>query len=136
MDQYKQNRKDLSLKAKTDKYPKLICFKRLSLSDGVSASSYGSEFILLDSAEGLLTSIILFISEFCCMMEERPIVSWIYRCSGAGETAGIQGNNNSFTILAVIYLPDNLKQRWFAGACFEYRRTAMMSVLFLRFYHV
>ena len=40
MDQYKQNRNDLSLKAKTEKYAKIIA-KTIIFSDGESASSYG-----------------------------------------------------------------------------------------------
>ena len=125
MDQYKQNRNDLSLKAKTEKYAKIIA-KTIIFSDGESASSYGQNSFFYDSAEGLLTSIILIISEFCDD-GERHIVSVFKLVQDLLKPSGIKGKTQ-FQIL-LDYLPDNHKAKWFAGAALNTGEQAMMSVL-------
>lgn len=64
MDIYKKDRSNLTIKAKTEKYAKIIA-KTIIFNDGESSSSYGQNSFFYDSAEGLLTSVILIISELC-----------------------------------------------------------------------
>ena len=99
MDQYKQNRNDLSLKAKTEKYAKIIA-KTIIFSDGESASSYGQNSFFYDSAEGLLTSIILIISEFCDD-GERHIVSVFKLVQDLLKPSGIKGKHSFRSCLII-----------------------------------
>ena len=72
MDAYKENPDDISLKARAEKYAKIIA-KTLIYGDG-DASAYGQNAFFYDSAEGLMTSVILLIAEFA-EPKERHIVS-------------------------------------------------------------
>ncbi len=72
MDAYKETPKDISLKAKAEKYAKIIG-KTLVFSEG-DAAAYGQNAFFYDAAEGLITSAILLIAEFA-PEKERHIVS-------------------------------------------------------------
>lgn len=62
MDAYKECPADISLKARAEKYAKIIA-KTLIYGDG-DASAYGQNAFFYDAAEGLMTSVILLIAEF------------------------------------------------------------------------
>lgn len=125
MDLYKQNRSDLSLKAKTEKYAKIIA-KTIIFSDGEGASSYGQNSFFYDSAEGLLTSVILIVAEYCSH-NQRHIVSVFKLVQDLLKPSNIKGKTR-FQILLEL-LPDNHKAKWFAGAALNTGEQAMMSVL-------
>ncbi|MCI9092432.1 MAG: type IV secretory system conjugative DNA transfer family protein [Coprobacillus sp.] len=125
MDLYKQDRHNLSLKAKTEKYAKIIA-KTIIFSDGESASSYGQNSFFYDSAEGLLTSIILIISEFC-PARQRHIVSVFKLVQDLLKPSKIKGKS-SFQVMMDL-LPDSHKAKWFAGSALNTGEQAMMSVL-------
>ena len=125
MDLYKQDRHNLSLKAKTEKYAKIIA-KTIIFSDGESASSYGQNSFFYDSAEGLLTSIILIISEFCSA-RQRHIVSVFKLVQDLLKPSKIKGKS-SFQVMMDL-LPDSHKAKWFAGSALNTGEQAMMSVL-------
>lgn len=125
MDLYKQDRHNLSLKAKTEKYAKIIA-KTIIFSDGESASSYGQNSFFYDSAEGLLTSVILIISEFC-PARQRHIVSVFKLVQDLLKPSKIKGKS-SFQVMMDL-LPDNHKAKWFAGSALNTGEQAMMSVL-------
>lgn len=125
MDLYKQDRYNLSLKAKTEKYAKIIA-KTIIFSDGESASSYGQNSFFYDSAEGLLTSVILIISEFC-PARQRHIVSVFKLVQDLLKPSKIKGKS-SFQVMMDL-LPDNHKAKWFAGSALNTGEQAMMSVL-------
>ena len=72
MDLYKQDKTNIAIKAKTEKYAKIIA-KTIIFSDG-DTSSYGQNSFFYDSAEGLLTSVILIVAELC-PHNQRHIVS-------------------------------------------------------------
>lgn len=125
MDQYKLDRSNLSVKAKTEKYAKIIA-KTIIFSDGESASNYGQNSFFYDSAEGLLTSIILLIAEFC-PSRQRHIVSVFKAVQDLLKPSNVKGKTRFQIIMDL--LPDNHKAKWFAGAALNTGEQAMMSVL-------
>ena len=64
MDEYLKNPENLAAKARAEKYAKITA-KTIICSEGASASSYGQNAFFYDAAEGLLTSVILLIAEYC-----------------------------------------------------------------------
>ena len=125
IDLYKKDRSNLSLKAKAEKHAKIIA-KTIIFSDGESASNYGQNSFFYDSAEGLLTSVILIIAEFC-EARERHIVSVFKLVQDLLKPSKVKGKTQ-FQILLDM-LPDNHKAKWFAGAALNTGEQAMMSVL-------
>lgn len=125
MDQYKLDRSNLSVKAKTEKYAKIIA-KTIIFSDGESASNYGQNSFFYDSAEGLLTSIILLIAEFC-PSRQRHIVSVFKVVQDLLKPSNVKGKTRFQSIMDL--LPDDHKAKWFAGAALNTGEQAMMSVL-------
>ena len=125
MDLWKQSPEDLGLKAKTEKYAKIIA-KTIIFSDGESAASYGQNSFFYDSAEGLLTSIILLIAEFC-PNHQRHIVSVFKVIQDLLKPSNVKGKSRFQLIMDL--LPENHKARWFAGSALNTGEQAMMSVL-------
>ena len=64
---------EVSDKAKAEKYAKITA-KTIIYSGEGDASSYGQNAFFYDAAEGLLTSVILLVAEYC-KPEERHIIS-------------------------------------------------------------
>lgn len=124
-DLYKQNSENLNLKGRAEKYAKIIA-KTMILSDMDSASSYGQNSFFYDSAEGLLTSIILLVSEFC-EKDERHIVSVFKLIQDLLKPSKVKGVSKFQELMS--YLPDNHKAKWFAGSALNTSEQAMMSVL-------
>lgn len=125
MDLYKQDKRNLSLKAKTEKYAKIIA-KTIIFSDGESGASYGQNSFFYDSAEGLLTSVILIIAEFCDD-RQRHIVSVFKLVQDLLKPSKVKGKTQFQVLLDL--LPDNHKAKWFAGSALNTGEQAMMSVL-------
>ena len=90
MDEYKKHPENIALKAKAEKYAKIIG-KTLIFSDGDSAS-YGQNAFFYDAAEGLITSVILLIAEFA-PPEQRHIVSVFKLIQDLLAPSGIKGKN-------------------------------------------
>ena len=123
MDLYKSNGQ-LADKAKAEKYAKIIA-KTLIYSDG-DASAYGQNAFFYDAAEGLMTSVILLISEFA-EPEERHIVSVFKLIQDLQAPSGVKGKNQ-FQLL-MERLPAEHKAKWFAGAALNTSEQAMQSVM-------
>ena len=124
MDAYKENPDDISLKAKAEKYAKIIG-KTLIFSDG-DAASYGQNAFFYDAAEGLITSVILLIAEFA-PPEQRHIVSVFKLIQDLLAPSGVKGKNQ-FQLLMEKLPPDH-KTRWFAGAALNTSEQAMASIM-------
>ena len=122
-DLYKQEGK-LSHKARSEKYAKIIA-KTIIMSGGDSAS-YGQNQFFYDAAEGLLTSAILLVAEFC-PPAERHIVS-IFKIIQELLAPSGQKGKTLFHILMDSLPPDH-KARWFAGAALSSSEQAMASVM-------
>ena len=125
MDLYKQDKNNLAYKAKTEKYAKIIA-KTIVFSDGENAGGYGQNSFFYDSAEGLLTSVILLIAEFCAP-NQRHIVSVFKLVQDLLQPSPVKGKTR-FQLL-VDQLPDTHKAKWFAGSALNTGEQAMQSVL-------
>ena len=127
----------LSDKAKAEKYAKITA-KTIIYSGEGDASSYGQNAFFYDAAEGLLTSVILLIAEYC-KPEERHIIS-VFKMiqdllAPVQQSASATKNNvakppkqTQFQML-MQRLPDTHKAKWFAGAALNTSEQAMQSVL-------
>lgn len=124
MDAYKAHPENIALKAKAEKYAKIIG-KTLIFSDG-DAASYGQNAFFYDAAEGLITSVILLIAEFA-PPEQRHIVSVFKLIQDLLAPSGIKGKNQ-FQLLMEKLPPDH-KTRWFAGAALNTSEQAMASIM-------
>lgn len=124
MDEYKKHPDDISLKAKAEKYAKIIG-KTLIFSDG-DAASYGQNAFFYDAAEGLMTAVILLIAEFA-PPEQRHIVSVFKLIQDLLAPSGVKGKNQ-FQLLMEKLPPDH-KTRWFAGAALNTSEQAMASIM-------
>lgn len=120
----KQTPGDVAYKAKSEKYAKIIS-KTLIYGDG-DASAYGQNAFFYDSAEGLLTSVILLIAEFA-EPGERHIVSVFKLIQELMAPSGVKGRNH-FQLL-MDRLPADHKARWFSGAALSAGDQAMASVM-------
>ena len=125
MDIYKQDRSNVAMKAKTEKYAKIIA-KTIIFSDGADASSYGQNSFFYDSAEGLLTSVILIVSEFC-PANQRHIISVFKLVQDLLQPSPVKGKTRFQLLLEK--LPDDHKAKWFAGSALNTGEQAMQSVL-------
>lgn len=125
MDLYKQDKTNLSVKAKTEKYAKIIA-KTIIFSDGADASSYGQNSFFYDSAEGLLTSVILIVAELC-PSNQRHIVSVFKMVQDLLQPSPVKGKTRFQMLLD--FLPDDHKAKWFAGSALNTGEQAMQSVL-------
>ncbi len=125
MDIYKQERSNVAMKAKTEKYAKIIA-KTIIFSDGADATSYGQNSFFYDSAEGLLTSVILIVSEFC-PSNQRHIISVFKLVQDLLQPSPVKGKTRFQLLLEK--LPDDHKAKWFAGSALNTGEQAMQSVL-------
>lgn len=120
---YKQNPNDVALKAKAEKHAKIIA-RTIILSGG--EGSFGNNAYFYDAAEGLLTSVILLLAEFC-PPETRHIVS-VFKLIQDLLAPSEEKGKNCFQQL-IEQLPPEHKARWFAGAALNTSDQAMASVL-------
>lgn len=124
MDEYKSHPENIALKAKAEKFAKIIA-KTLIFSDG-DAASYGQNAFFYDAAEGLMTAVILLIAEFA-PPEQRHIVSVFKLIQDLLAPSSVKGKNQ-FQLL-IEKLPPEHKTRWFAGAALNTSDQAMASIM-------
>ena len=125
---------NIAAKAKAEKYAKILA-KTIISPDGDNASR-GQNAFFYDSAEGLLTSVILLLAEFLPpkeiegkIRERRHIVSVFKLVQDLLEpAAGADKGKSQFQVL-MNRLPSEHKARWFAGAALNTSEQAMASVL-------
>ena len=125
MDAYMENPENLALKAKAEKYAKITA-KAIISSSGEDSASYGQNAFFYDAAEGLLTSVILLIAEYC-PPEKRHIISVFKMIQDLLAPSPVK-NKSQFQLL-MDKLPSDHKARWFAGAALNTADQAMASVL-------
>ncbi|MCL2299579.1 MAG: type IV secretory system conjugative DNA transfer family protein [Firmicutes bacterium] len=124
IDAWKSNPEDISLKAKAEKYAKIIA--KTIVNDGESSVNRGQNSFFYDAAEGLLTSTILLIAEFA-EPSQRHIVSVYKLVQDLLEPSPIRGKS-CFQVL-MMRLPGEHKAKWFAGAALNSSEQGMASVL-------
>lgn len=125
MDLYLANQQNLAYKARAEKYAKITA-KTIINSGGFDVASAGQNAFFYDAAEGLLTSVILLIAEYC-EPKQRHIVSVFKLIQDLLAPSGVKGRTLFQLLLA--YLPDEHKTKWFAGAALNSAEQAMQSVL-------
>lgn len=125
MDIYLEEPENLQAKAKAEKYAKITA-KTIICSDGSSAGNYGQNAYFYDAAEGLLTSAILLVAEYC-PPPKRHIVSVFKLIQDMMAPSPVK-NRSLFQIL-MDKLPENHKAKWFAGAALNSGDQAMASVI-------
>lgn len=125
MDAYLKEPDNLSYKAKAEKYAK-ITSKTIINSSGEESGGYGANAFFYDAAEGVLTSVILLVAEFC-PPEKRHIISVFKLIQDLMAPSPVK-NKSQFQLL-MAKLPDDHKAKWFAGAALNSAEQAMASVL-------
>ena len=131
MDKARENPDNLAYRAKAEKYAKILS-KTIINPDG-KTSQYGANAFFYDAAEGLLTAVVLLLSEYLPPTEEnaadsRHIVSVFKLVQELLEPPANPTEKNGFAKL-MDALPDTHKAKWFAGAALNSSDQAMQSVL-------
>lgn len=121
-DEYARTGK-LSAKARAERYAKITA-KTIIDSGG---SDHGQNAYFYEAAEGLLTSVLLLVAEFC-PDEQRHIVSVFKLIQDLQAPGGDKQNRTLFQLL-MDKLPSEHKARWFAGAALNSSTQGMQSVL-------
>ena len=131
MDQCRDHPELLAARAKAEKYAKILA-KTIVSPDG-DASQYGQNAFFYDAAEGLMTAVVLLLSEYLPPemtggREVRHIVSVFKLVQDLLAPTPDPRQKNSFQALMDL-LPDTHKARWFAGAALNSADQAMASVM-------
>jgi type IV secretion system protein VirD4 len=114
----------LQYKAKAEKFAKITA--KTIVNAGMDGGNHAQNAYFYESAEGLITSTILMIAEFC-EPEKRHIISVFKLIQDLLAPSGIKGKNQ-FQLL-IEKLPPEHKARWFAGSALNTAEQAMASVL-------
>ncbi|WP_409970075.1 type IV secretory system conjugative DNA transfer family protein [Bengtsoniella intestinalis] len=121
---------NLAAKAKAEKYAKIIS-KTIINSGG---ENFGQNQFFYDSAEGLLTAVILMVAEYLPPTEGdgkkqdcRHIISVFKMVQDLLAPSKVK-DKSQFQVL-MDRLPPDHKAKWFAGAALNSAEAAMMSVL-------
>jgi len=125
MDLWLQSPGDISLKARAEKYAKIIA-KTIVFSDGESSAGRGQNSFFYDAAEGLLTAAILLIAEFA-EPGQRHIVSVFKLVQDLLEPSPEPGKSCFQQLMQ--RLPSEHKAKWFAGPALNTSEQGMASVL-------
>jgi type IV secretion system protein VirD4 len=131
MDISREQPDNLAARAKAEKYAKIL--SKTIVSPEGDASQYGQNAFFYDAAEGLMTSVVLLLSEFLPPSatggkEVRHIVSVFKLVQDLLAPTQNPQQKNGFQSLMNM-LPDSHKARWFAGAALNSADQAMASIL-------
>ena len=130
MDIARMHPENLAARARAEKYAKILA-KTIINPDG-DAAQYGENAFFYDSAEGLLTAIVLLLAEFAPPKdgepEKRHIVSAFKLVQDLLAVPGGGRGKNGFHVLMDM-LPSVHKARWVAGAALTAADQAMASVM-------
>ncbi len=130
MDMYLADKSNLSAKAKAEKYAKITAKTIINIGGGDSAS-YGQNAYFYDSAEGVLSSIILLLAEFG-EKNERHIVSVFKLIQELIEKSAPKNSKDKYAMYfakLMDKLPSDHKAKWLAGAALNTADQAMLSVM-------
>ena len=130
MDIAREHPDNLAARAKAEKYAKILA--KTIVNPGGEEGNYGQNAFFYDAAEGLLTSVILLLSEYLPPttedpVERRHIVSVFKLVQDLLEPSKVKGKS-LFQVL-MSKLPSEHKARWFAGAALNSAEQAMASVM-------
>lgn len=130
MDIVREHPENLAARAKAEKYTKILA--KTIINPGDDSSSHGQNAFFYDSAEGLLTAMILLLAEFLPPTEEHPterrhIVSVFKLIQELLEPSNVKGKSHFQLLMSK--LPSDHKAKWFAGAALNSSDQAMASVM-------
>lgn len=130
MDIAREQPNNLAARAKAEKYAKILA--KTIVNPGGEEGNYGQNAFFYDAAEGLLTSVILMLSEFLPPTKEEPderrhIVSVFKLVQDLLEPTSPRGKSHFQVLMSK--LPNDHKARWFAGAALNSADQAMASVM-------
>ena len=130
MDICREHPSNLAARAKAEKYAKILA-KTIINPEGDS-SNYGQNAFFYDSAEGLLTAVVLLLAEYLPPTENNPqerrhIVSVFKLVQDLLAPSKTKGKNGFQVLMDT--LPNTHKARWFAGAALNSAEQAMASVM-------
>ena len=129
MDEYLEDRTNLSAKAKAEKYAKIT--SKTIINIGSSDGNYGQNSFFYDAAEGLLSSTILLVAEFGDK-NERHIVTVFKLIQDliAKKPAKTSKDKTQMYFAELMeMLPSEHKAKWLAGAALNSSDQAMLSVM-------
>lgn len=124
MDAFQAHPDILLYKAKAERYAKII--SKTIITAGMDGQNFGQNQFFYDAAEGLLTSTILLVAEFC-PPTQRHIVSVFKIIQELMAPSQAKGQTQFQVMLSM--LPDTHKAKWFAGAATSTADQAMASVM-------
>ena len=130
MDIARDDPENIAARAKAEKYAKIL--SKTIINPSGEDANYGQNSFFYDSAEGLLTSVILLLSEFLPPDKEHPIerrhiVSVFKLVQDLLEPSNQQGVTLFHKLMAM--LPPEHKARWFSGAALNSAEQAMASIM-------
>ena len=129
MDRSKEEPDNLAVRAKAEKYAKILA--KTIVNPGGDEQDRGQNAFFYDAAEGLLTSVILLLAEYVppdsVGHEKRHIVS-VFKLVQELLALNGQGKKTGFQIL-MDALPPTHKAKWFAGAALNTSDQGMASVM-------
>ena len=129
MDEYLEDRTNLSAKAKAEKYAKITAKTIINIGGG--DGNYGQNSFFYDAAEGLLSSTILLVAEFGDK-NERHIVTVFKLIQDliAKKPAKTSKEKTQMYFAELMeMLPSEHKAKWLAGAALNSSDQAMLSVM-------
>ena len=128
MDEYLEDRTNLSAKAKAEKYAKITAKTIINI--GSSDGNYGQNAYFYDAAEGLISSVILLLAEFG-EKNERHIVSVFKLIQDllAKYQPSPKAKPQMYFTKLMEKLPSEHKAKWLAGAALNSADQAMLSVM-------
>ena len=124
MDAFQAHPDILLYKAKAERYAKII--SKTIITAGMDGQNFGQNQFFYDAAEGLLTSTILLVAEFC-PPTQRHIVSVFKIIQELMAPSQTKGQTQFQALLSL--LPETHKAKWFAGAATSTADQAMASVM-------
>lgn len=127
MDEHRENTKEISAKAKAEKYAKILA-KTIINPEG---SDHGQNAYFYDAAEGLLASVVLLLSEFLPPEEtegyETRHIASVFQLVQELLMQGQMGGNQFQELMQL--LPADHKAKWLAGSALTASDQAMNSIM-------
>ncbi len=127
MDEHRENPKEISAKAKAEKYAKILA-KTIVNPEG---SDHGQNAYFYDAAEGLLASVVLLLSEFLPPEEtegyETRHIASVFQLVQELLMQGQMGGNQFQELMQL--LPADHKAKWLAGSALTASDQAMNSIM-------
>lgn len=127
MDEHRANPKEISAKAKAEKYAKILA-KTIINPEG---SDHGQNAYFYDAAEGLLASVVLLLSEFLPPEEmdgyETRHIASVFQLVQELLMQGQMGGNQFQELMQL--LPSDHKAKWLAGSALTASDQAMNSIM-------